>query len=68
MLTELREPLPVITPKGKAFARYIIDYGMESNLLFVCFQDDTGECWTWGTPDIRLQNNITLGRVIKKDK
>lgn len=62
MIIQLDPPLPLTTPKGKAFAHFLIDYGQESSLLWVCFQDDTGECWTWRNRDIRLQTNITMGR------
>ena len=62
MIIQLNPPLPLTTPKGKAFAHFLIDYGQESSLLWVCFQDDTGECWTWRNYDIRLQLNITMGR------
>ena len=62
MLTQLNPPLPLITPKGKAWAHIVIDYGQEHDLLWVCFQDETGECWTWGNRDVRIQENITMGR------
>jgi hypothetical protein len=62
MLTQLNPPLPLITPKGKAWAHIVIDYGQEHDLLWVCFQDETGECWTWGNRDVKIQENITMGR------
>ena len=31
--------------------------------MWVAFQDDTGECWTWCNRDVRIQPNATLGRV-----
>ena len=43
--------------------RSLIDYGFEHDLHWVCFQDNTGECWTWNNKDIRIQNNITAGRI-----
>ena len=63
MILELKSPLPVVTPKGKAWAYFIIDYGMEHDLLWVCFQNDTGECWTWSNKEIRLQTNITYDKT-----
>jgi len=65
MPTQLNPPLPLITPKGKAWAHIVIDYGQEHDLLWVCFQDETGECWTWGNRDVRMQENITMGRTTK---
>jgi hypothetical protein len=43
----------------------MIDYGEEADLLWVCFQDDTGECWTWSNKDIRAQQNVSMGRIKK---
>jgi hypothetical protein len=56
----------VSTPKGTALAHLVIDYGVEYNLMWICFQDDTGECWTWENKDIRAQKNLTIGRTLNK--
>lgn len=64
MILQLNPPLPMITPKGKALAHFLIDYGIESDIMWVCFQDDSGECWTWNNKDIRIQKNISLGRTL----
>lgn len=63
MITRVDPPLPLITPKGKALAHFIIDYGIEHDLLWVCFQNDTGECWTWKNSEIKADKNITMGRL-----
>ena len=61
-------PLPLETPKGKAMAHFLIDYDPEHHLLWVCFQDLTGECWTWANPEVRLQLNSSMLRTTyKKD-
>lgn len=62
MILQLDPPLPLNTPKGKAWAHFMIDYGQEHHILWVCFQDNNGECWTWANPQITIQNNISLGR------
>jgi hypothetical protein len=62
-VTQLNPPIPLDTPKGPALAHFLIDYGPESNLEWVCAQEATGECWTWQNPDIRFQKNITQGRT-----
>jgi len=62
MIVRIDPPLPLTTPKGKAMAHFIIDYGPEHHLLWVCFQDDTGECWTWSNPEILIQPNTSMGR------
>ena len=53
------------TPRGKALAVAIIDYGFDHDLLWVCFQADTGECWTWPNPQIRADRNISLGIALE---
>ena len=65
-VTQLNPPLPLTTPKGAALAHLVIDYGPEHDLMWVCFQDDTGECWSWANPEIRAQKNISMGRVLSK--
>lgn len=62
MILQLNPPIPVDTPRGKALAQLVIDYGPEHDLLWVCFQDDTKECWTWGNQQIRAQTNVTMNR------
>jgi hypothetical protein len=62
MITRIEPAIPVTTPKGKAMAIAWLDYGMENDLMWVCFQDDTGECWTWENADIRARVNLTIGR------
>lgn len=63
MLLQLNPPMPLDTPKGKAMAHFLIDYGSEHNLLWVTFLDANGECWTWPNHKIRAQKNITMGRL-----
>jgi hypothetical protein len=60
-ILQLDPPLPVITPKGDGYAHQLIDYGPEYHLHWVCFLDDSGECWTYDNTQIRAQK--TLGRT-----
>jgi hypothetical protein len=62
MITRLDPPMPIMTPKGRALAHFLIDYGPEHDLMWVCFQDDSGECWTWENAQIRARVNTTMGR------
>lgn len=62
MITQLNVPFPLVTPKGKGLAYYLIDYGPEHDLFWIVFLDSNGECWTFKNPDIRAQRNITQGR------
>jgi hypothetical protein len=74
MILQLSPSIPLITPKGQAVAHFLIDEGLESDLYWVCAQQDTGECWTWSNRDIRFCTNITVGRTVsiledgKKDR
>lgn len=61
-MLQLNPPVPLETPRGKALAHFLIDYGPEHHLLWVCFQDETGECWTWPNPEVRAQANPSMGR------
>ena len=63
MILQLNPPIPIVTPRGKGMAQMIIDYGTDYDLLWVVFQDEGGECWSWRNQDIRAQNNVTMGRV-----
>ena len=63
MIIQLNPPLPLETPKGKGIAHFLIDYGIENNLIFVCFQNETRECWCWESKDIKIEQNITLNRL-----
>lgn len=62
MITRIDPPIPVTTPKGKAMAIAWIDYGIENDLIWMCIQDDSGECWQWENAHIRARTNLTLGR------
>ena len=60
-MLQLNPPIPVTTPRGKALAHVLIDYGPEHDLIWTCFQDD-GEIWCWRNQDVRAQTNITFDR------
>ncbi len=62
MITQLNPPLALDTVKGPGLAHFVIDYGPESDLLWVVFMDEDGACWTVPNPEIRLQMNWTMGR------
>ena len=61
MILQLSPTLPMITPKGKALAHFVIDYGEEHHLMWVCVQE-TGEKWTWANPEVRVQTNLSFNR------
>lgn len=66
-ILQLSPPIPVVSPKGKGLAHFLIDYGMEHHLYWVVFIDDTHEIWTLSNTEIRADTNETYGRVAKKD-
>lgn len=62
-MIQLSPPIPIDTPKGKGLAHVLIDYGIEFDLMWVCFIDETRECWTFGNREVRARPNETTGRV-----
>jgi len=58
-IKQLDPPLSFSTTKGDAYAHFVIDYGMEEHLHWVCFLDASGECWTFKNPHIKLKHNFT---------
>ncbi len=61
-MIQLNPTIPLITPKGKGFAHFLIDYSQEHDLLWVVFLNESGECWTFPNAEIRIDNNFSLGR------
>ena len=62
MIVQLHPSIPVVTPQGNAQAMMVIDYGPEHDLVWVCFLDSNGQCWSYRNSEIRGQKNITMGR------
>ncbi len=61
MFLQLNPPLPIDTPKGKAWAVAMLDYGPQWDLQWVTFLHEGGECWTFSNRDIRQEENYTFG-------
>lgn len=61
MFLQLNPPIPLETPKGKAWAVALIDYGPQWDLQWITFIHGTGECWTFLNRDIRQEANMTFG-------
>lgn len=61
MMLQLNPALPLDTPKGPAYAHMAIDYGQDHYVLFVCFLQETGECWVFPNRDVKAQPNMTMG-------
>lgn len=63
MILQLNPTLPIIriSDKMKGYAFLVIDYSQEHDLYFTCAMNN-GEIWTLNNKEIRVQENITLGR------
>jgi hypothetical protein len=61
-MLQLNPQIPVLTPKGKGWAFFMIDRSQEHDLEWVVFLDNTGECWVFNNRDIRIQKNYTFNR------
>ena len=66
MILQLNPQIPILTPKGKAQAFAIVDYSEEHDLMFCCFLDEGGACWTFKNSEIRGFPNATMGRTGEK--
>lgn len=62
MIIQLNPVFPVHTPKGKGYANFLIDRGIEMDNEWIVFMQ-TGEIWSFLNKDIRLDNNITYNRI-----
>jgi hypothetical protein len=67
MITQLNPPIPLHTPKGPGWAHFVLDHGIEADLIWVVFLDKDGSCWSIPNPDIRMAWNWTLGRRKPED-
>lgn len=60
-MLRLEPPVELVTPRGRARAVVLLDYGADTDLVWVCFQTDTGECWSWRNRDVRCLPCETFG-------
>ena len=60
-LLQLSPTIPLDTPKGPAQAHFLIENGDQQHLQWVTFVNETGECWTWENPHVKLARNVTMG-------
>lgn len=61
-MLQLNPTIPLFTPKGPARAVALIDYGEDHDLIWVCFVNESGECWSFRNQDIRQVENLTFSR------
>ena len=65
MILQLNPPIPMSTSKGDGWAFFMIERSQEHHIEWVVFLDNSGQCWTFQNPEVRMQNNYTMNR--KKD-
>ena len=61
MILQLNPPIWLSTPKGDALCHFLIDYGVELDMVWGCFSED-GEIWFWPNQQVRAIKNITMLR------
>jgi hypothetical protein len=63
-ILQLNPPIPVtVIGKGDGYAMAMIDYSQEHHIYWVCFIDESLECWTVDNTMIRAQKNVSLKRI-----
>lgn len=61
MILQLNPMIEMSCPRGSGRAAFLIDYGLEGQILWTVFLDN-GEIWTYPNNEVRLKQNITAGR------
>ena len=67
-ILELSNPIPMDTPHGKGYALFLIDMGVENDVLWGVAIDrgeHVNQIWWHRNSDIALRDNITMRRVKK---
>lgn len=62
MILQLDPAIPMSTPKGKGYANFLVDRGMEFDNEWIVFLDN-GEIWSFLNPQVRLHKNYTFNRI-----
>lgn len=65
-MLQLNPMIPIVrlSDNMKGYAFLVIDYSQEHDLLFTCAMNN-GEIWTLKNTELRFDNNISLGRILK---
>lgn len=61
-MIQLNPPIRMITPKGKGYANFLVDRGMDFDNEWIVFLDN-GEIWSFLNSKVRVDNNFTYGRA-----
>lgn len=66
MILQLNPTIPVwVEGKGAGHALALIDHSQEHHLIWVVGFDESSQIWEIPNPQVRLQKNYTMGRMIK---
>jgi hypothetical protein len=65
MIFEPSNRVDVVTPKGDGVIWHVTDYGHETDTMYTVILNN-GEMWQFTQKDIRVKDNITFNRLIKK--
>lgn len=71
MILQLNPTIPIYVvesdrhPSGNGLAFCLIDYSIEHNVLWGVAFDVTGEVWCIENKYIRMQKNVSVGRLIQ---
>lgn len=52
-ISRIQPPIELETPRGRARAHFLLDYGTDTSLVWVCFVRATGECWCVRNEEVR---------------
>ena len=61
VIHRLEPPIELDTPRGRADAYFLLDYGSEDSLVWITFLRGSGECWSFRNPFVRKTFNETMG-------
>lgn len=61
MILQLNPQIEVNTPKGKGWAWFLIDYGLNINTIWLVRLNDTGKIFHVDSNDIQIEGNPMLG-------
>lgn len=67
-IIQLNPSIPMNTPKGKGLAIMAVWLSEEHNWIWTIALDESGEIWDFQNPEVRMQKNITMGRLKSESK
>lgn len=62
MILQLNAPIWLETPRGLSLCHFLIDYGIETDVYWGCFDQKTGECFWYENTAIKICWNRSIGR------